>query len=265
MALLSATPDLISICNSVLGHSNPGDGREQALAAAAYFPYRFDPAYVGYTGQAKFGLYGDPLGDCEPDNLVWEYYQTTTKTFLVSTNKSSWSFGSQCDYDLFTVSVWNSTNTVQLFGGAYPNNAIVRVTPKATNGTGANKYGTLYITNLDYMMEGCTVSLTQKYNGAGNPPIPVIGCDDLTMGFSYKYTSIALGSNSLWYNFTPTGITPAPPRTIYMTVKKSGPVTLYSGTIPNCYNDAARSGWVTISEAAVEGRYYYVNLTTSNL
>lgn len=263
ISLLPTQPDLISICTKILGHANPGDNHIAALnAATAGYPERWDPSYMDLPGQRKFGMYGDPIASVNPITLEWEYDSTATQSFQVYCNKSRWYFSSENSIAGFTVTVWDSTNTVQILDNYYTSDMWVRVKPNANNGGVTNKVCTISIaTYNDVIMVGSTMIGTQKYQGAGNPPIVSPFCDQ-PLVLSGVSTILNTGDLQLYLRYTLTGMTISP-HDVYFTVTRDSGVYVGSAT------RMTRSGqstevWITLTEPAISGKIYSVYLIDNN-
>ena len=227
-------------------------------------PYDFDLGYVGDKDrQSNFRNYGETLLSISENDFSWAYNSVTTQYFMVSTNKTRWAF-TEVDDENFTVEVYDTDNEFPVMTGIYTDGMYVHITPNGHNMSGTNYNGHVSVGDGTYLFYGCTCSFTQKYLGADDPPVVFIGCDDYTMTLTGISHVLDIASTSLYLMFTPDNLGTGQPKTIYVTVTKSGPVTLCYDTVVLCSDGVAKTKWVTISEAAVAGRYYYVNLSTSN-
>jgi len=261
-ALLNTTPDLITICNKVLGHAYSGDGLVACLANGV--SYYYDYVYVNNynNSQLKFAKYGEGSVTTSGD-LQWAYNSTAVQTFTVSCNHSTWKFHSYSVASGWTIAVYDSTNTDYLGGldsTQYPSGAKVRVNPNSTNSGGTTKYCYLYCgTWNDFMVYGGTFTGTQL--SVSNPPVVVMSSPDGSITLINTNSTLAVGTTALTLNWTPTQMNPAT-STNYIQVVKSGGVLVgsYSRT---CVNGNGYSTTITLNESAVAGRYYYANFTTT--
>lgn len=97
----------------------------------------------------------------------------------------------------------------------------------------------------------------------GPPPVVYVECDDATVTISGVDYTLTAGTNSLWVQFTVSGMTPTPPQTLYIKVLKYGPTTIGTDTITGQYN-GTKTRTITLSENAQYGASYWVKVSTSN-
>lgn len=262
MPLLSTLPDLQSICTAV-GGNNLFD----AIAYANNYPYRWDSAYANVATkdrQSNFGMYGDPTITLSTTWREWAYNSTSTQTFTVQCNHSTWKFHPDSDVTGFTVTVWNWSNSTQLGSydntTLYPTDCTVRITPNAQNGGTTDKNFFIYCGTFNgYLITGGSVSGVQ-YAQVVQPRIDFSSSGLTLSGVSY---SITIGSPSVTVWWTPSGMATSP-HINYVMVTKSGPTTLYSGSKATCSNGVATSLSFNLNENAVNGGIYYCQINYDN-
>ena len=266
MALLSTLPDLQSIVAST-----GGDDLIEAFSNASSYPYRFDSAYVGSKDrQSNFGMYGDPTITLTPSgSLNWAYNETTTKTFTVQCNHSTWSFHTDSVVTGFTVAVYNWSNTTKI--GDYDtstdwsSDVTIRVTPNAQNSGSTDKYCSIYCgTYNDYLITGGFADYVQEHQVI-QPTVSFQSSDStVTIGSTSYY--IVIADNEITISFTPSGMASSP-CTLYFDVTIPGPTNVGSTTRANCQNGVAINSFViplTYPNVVLENTNYLVDIRDNN-
>jgi uncharacterized protein (TIGR02145 family) len=206
---------------------------------------------------------GTKTATADPNELNWDYDETDSKSVQITTNYGRWYLQGSSSYSDFTLQVYDEDDFYLVTNGIYLSGYHIRLTPKGQNNTQSIKNAWVYITDSPSgsVLGGFTG--VQAYHFENDPPVVTIESDE-TMSLTGLDSVLEFASSDLWIQFTPDNISPDPPQTIYVTVTKLGPVVIGSDTITNCYNNAMRSRWITLSEPATSGENILVTLSTSN-